>query len=67
MKIRARSGALLAAFIVMAGMVPLSGCREEEQDRILLFEQGNYLGTPDDTLDDDQVSDLRSRAQRQQY
>ena len=67
MKIGMRGGSRLAAVAMMAGMVMLTGCRDEEQDRVLLFEQGNYQGKPDDTLSDDQVSELRSRAMRQQY
>ena len=62
-----RGGSRLAAVAVMTGIVVLAGCRKEEQDRILLFEQGTYLGTPDNTLDENQVSELRSRAMRQQY
>lgn len=67
MKIVMPGRARLAAAVVVAGLVALTGCREEEQDRVLLFEQGTYQGTPDNTLDDGQVSELRSRAQRQQY
>lgn len=57
----------VAVAIVLASGVALGGCREEEQDRILLFEQGEYLGQPDETLDESQVEELRSRATRQQY
>ena len=57
----------LAALVIMASIAALAGCRKEEQDRVLLFEQGTYSGTPDDALDDNQVSALHSRAQRQKY
>jgi hypothetical protein len=67
MKLEAPGRSLLAAAVIVAGLVALAGCREEEQDRVLLFEQGTYLGEPDNALDDQQVSELRSRAQRQQY
>ncbi len=67
MTLEAPGRSLLAAAVIVAGLVALTGCREEEQDRVLLFEQGTYLGEPDNTLDDQQVNELRSRAQRQQY
>lgn len=60
-------GARLAVVVIVASIAALTGCRKEEQDRVLLFEQGTYLGAPDDVLDDGQVSELRSRTQRQQY
>lgn len=53
---------MLALLIAGAG---LSGCREDEQGRVLLYEKGTYLGEPDDPLEKDKVRALRSRARRQ--
>lgn len=60
---------LRAAILVVAalGVIGLAGCRESEQDRVIHFEQGVYKGNPDTPLDDGQVDELRSRAERQQY
>lgn len=57
----------LAVLVVMAGVAMLGGCREDEQDRVIVFEQGTYQGNPDPGLSEAQVDDLRGRAQRQQY
>ena len=51
---------------VLAGLF-LSGCREQEQGRTLLFKKGSYLGLPDQKLDADLVKSLRLRTQRQSY
>ena len=51
---------------VLAGLV-LSGCREQEQGRTLLYKKGSYLGPPDQKLDADLVKSLRLRTQRQSY
>lgn len=48
-------------------MLALGACREEEQDRILLFEKGTYLGAPDTPLGDDSSATLRQRASGQQF
>ncbi len=63
----ARGRRWLAAFIAVLATTALTGCREEEQDRVLLFEQGTYLGTPDEGLSEEQVDTLHGRAMRQQY
>jgi hypothetical protein len=59
---------VFAAFwcVVLAGLV-LSGCREQEQGRILIYKKGSYLGLADRKLDADQVKLLRLRTQRQSY
>ena len=49
---------------VLAGLV-LTGCREQEQGRILNYKKGSYLGLPDQKLDASQVESLRLRTQRQ--
>jgi len=45
----------------------VQSCREDEQDRVLMYEPGTYLGQPDEPLDQEQVDALRQRATRQQF
>ena len=42
-------------------------CREEEQGRILIQEKGVYQGPADVALTEEQVRDLRSRANLQNF
>ena len=51
--------------VVLLGLVVVQGCREDEQDRPLVYQPGTYLGQPDPPLDPDQVNALRQRANRQ--
>ncbi|MEM7522684.1 MAG: hypothetical protein AAF360_02785 [Pseudomonadota bacterium] len=54
--------------VIAAGAAfALSACREEEQDRILLFDKGEYLGQEDAALDADAVETLRERARSQGF
>ena len=46
---------LLTGFLVAA-------CDEAEQDRMLRYEKGKYLGPPDSQLSEGQVNELRHRA-----
>lgn len=57
----------VAILVAALGVIGLAGCRENEQDRVIRFEQGVYKGNPDTQLDEGQVDELRSRAERQQY
>lgn len=57
----------VAILVAALGVIGLAGCRENEQDRVIRFEQGVYKGNPDTQLDEGQVDELRSRAARQQY
>ena len=50
------------ALLLIAGCVALSGCREEEQGRILSFEKGTYLGKEDEKLPAEQRDALKQRA-----
>ena len=43
----------------------ISGCRKEEQNRKLEFEKGTYLGKQDQGLSDEQLTELRRRANGQ--
>jgi hypothetical protein len=49
-----------------AGLV-LQSCREEEQNRPLLYDKGSYLGEPGPPLEQQQVEQLRYRARNQQF
>lgn len=49
----------------MALMLVVAGCREDEQGRVLKFEQGKYLGKPDQSLSSEQVDELRQRSRLQ--
>jgi hypothetical protein len=60
---RARLPLLLGCLLV-AGLA-VSGCRKEEQNRKLEFEKGTYLGKQDQRLSDEQLTDLRHRANGQ--
>ena len=39
----------------------LGACREEEQDRFIMFEPGVYKGQPDDTLSNADSNEMRNR------
>lgn len=56
---------MLMGCLLLAGLA-ISGCRKEEQNRPLHFEKGTYLGQQDQNLTDEQLRDLRQRAQVQQ-
>lgn len=56
-----RPGALLLAMAVFA----LSGCVEDSESRPPVREKGIYSGAPDSALSDEQVDELRQRAQMQ--
>ncbi len=51
--------------LALCVLVAATGCREEEQDRILFFEHGVYRGHPDQPLDPQVIDQLRFRAARQ--
>jgi hypothetical protein len=59
----------LGKFKVM-GLIALSAsllvsCRAEEQDRVIMYEPGVYLGKKDSQLSNSQVRDLRQRSSYQ--
>lgn len=59
-----RSGFLL----ILAGLVAASmvaGCRKEEQGRILSYDKGTYLGSPEARLSEDTRVELRQRVKSQ--
>ncbi len=53
---------LIVACLAGIGLLILQGCQESEQDRILSFEKGTYLGEPDEPLSPAQQEALRYRA-----
>jgi len=57
-----RSVRLLMAIMLFTVSFALQGCRKDEQGRITSFEQGKYLGKPDQKLSDVQLDRLRQRA-----
>lgn len=67
MKLAGKIRPLLALCCFTVIGLALQGCREEEQDRILYFDKGHYLGTQDEGLTDSQVDALRSRARDQRF
>ena len=43
------------------------GCRETEQDRILLFKKGTYLGKADQHVSEETLTEMRDRVRRQSF
>ena len=52
----------LKIFALAAFVTALSSCAEEEQDRLLSYDKGTYLGKADQALTQEQVRNLMSRA-----
>ncbi|MDF2096544.1 hypothetical protein [Aquibaculum arenosum] len=50
--------------LAVAGVL-LSACDPEEQDRVLLYEKGTYLGQADEELSPEARQELRNRARYQ--
>jgi hypothetical protein len=47
------------------GSLFLSSCRDDEQDRVLNYKKGTYLGKKDTALTDQQIAKLRMHTSRQ--
>ncbi|MBO6562179.1 MAG: hypothetical protein JJ959_16665 [Nisaea sp.] len=56
-------GLALAALV----MVLLAGCRESEQDRVLLYKKGTYLGAKDQSLSEEALTEIRERGRLQSF
>ncbi len=56
---------LVLSTVFAAGLV-LSACDEAEQDRILRYEKGTYLGPKDQVLSNAQQAALRARSRMQE-
>ena len=52
----------LKIFALATIVTALSSCAEEEQDRLLSYEKGTYLGKADQALTEEQVRNLMGRA-----
>jgi hypothetical protein len=62
---RARSILGLAAALLV--LLAVQGCRDDEQDRPLLYQKGSYQGPSEPPLDPQKVEQLRARAENQKY
>ena len=51
----------------VAALLLVQGCREDEQDRVLIHEKGVYQGQQDQPLEPAQREELRARARTQQF
>ena len=47
--------------LVLASALLLGGCRAEEQDRVLMYKPGTYLGKKDTQLGESRLNQLRER------
>jgi hypothetical protein len=61
---RALKISLTAAALACAAF-SLSACEEDEQDRILRYDKGTYLGPEDQPLEQETLDELRNRARNQ--
>jgi hypothetical protein len=52
----------LKVLVLATFVAALSSCAEEEQNRLLSYEKGTYLGPADQSLSDEQVRKLMIRA-----
>jgi len=52
----------LQVFALVTFVTVLASCAEEEQNRLLSYEKGTYLGPVDQSLTDEQVRELMARA-----
>ncbi len=57
---------LIVLSTILAAGLALSACDEAEQDRILRYEKGTYLGPQDQALSKEQQADLRARSRLQE-
>lgn len=62
-----RIGRTTLLAVAAGAALTLAACREDEQDRILLFEKGEYLGQPDEPLEAEELVGLRQRAKEQSF
>ncbi len=60
-----RGNLIVVLGCVVAAGVLLGACRENEQDRVLLYQKGDYLGKPDTAVSEGALRALSARIQRQ--
>lgn len=53
---------ILLSFGVLFG---LTGCKESERDRVLMYQKGTYLGPADEALGDLKIRELQNRTRYQ--
>jgi hypothetical protein len=53
---------LFKIFALATFVVALSSCAEEEQNRVLSYDKGTYLGKQDQSLSSDQLRELMMRS-----
>ena len=57
--------ALICGLLGLGLIFGLSGCKDTERDRILMYKKGTYLGQADQSLDADVLNRLQSRTRYQ--
>lgn len=62
-----RAAGWVGLLAVLGAGLLLQGCREDEQNRPLLYDKGTYLGEKEPPLDAQQLDELRFRAQNQKF
>ncbi len=60
-----RGNVIVVLGCVVAVGVLLGACRENEQDRVLLYQKGNYLGKPVTAVSEGTLRALSAQIQRQ--
>ena len=55
--------AVLASLV----LVLVAGCRESEQDRVLMYKKGTYLGQEDQKVSEEALREIRSRGRKQSF
>ena len=53
---------ILLSFGVLFG---LTGCKESERDRVLMYQKGTYLGLADEALGNVKIRELQNRTRYQ--
>ena len=58
----------IVVWLVIAGLAIIAqGCREDEQNRLLIYDKGTYQGQHDEGLTEQQVDTLRQRSAGQKF
>ena len=58
----------IVVWLVTAGLAIIAqGCREDEQNRLLIYDKGTYQGQQDEGLTEKQVDALRQRSAGQKF
>ncbi|MEM8626570.1 MAG: hypothetical protein AAGF32_01400 [Pseudomonadota bacterium] len=57
----------VGVLLCLVAPVIVAGCRQEERDRPLAYEEGTYKGKPDQPISDATRQQLRERVRRQSF